>query len=67
MIYGAKFEGVWLCGTAMVRAKNKAEAAKLLNAKLIDDGLHQQSPLTEDDIVVVKRGSPVLILDNGDY
>jgi branched-subunit amino acid aminotransferase/4-amino-4-deoxychorismate lyase len=65
MIYGAKFDGVWLVGTAMVRAKNKQEAAERLQTHLDEMGMPQK--ITEDDIVVFKRGTCVVTLTDGDY
>lgn len=66
MIYGARFEGHWPVGaSAMVRAQNKKEAAKLLQTELESIGLPQE--VTEDDMITFKRGTCVVILDDGNY
>lgn len=66
MIYGAKFNGYWLQGTAMVRAKDKKEAAKLLQVKLKSMGL-TNSKVQDWDIIEFKRRENILILSDGDY
>ena len=66
MIYGVKFKGHYPVGAAaMVRAKNKKEAAKLLQTKLGEIGLPQE--VTEDDMITFNRGTCVVILVDGDY
>lgn len=66
MIYGATFKGVYPVGaSAMIRAQNKKEAAKLLQTKLEEMGLPQT--VTEGDMITFKRGTCVVVLTDGDY
>jgi hypothetical protein len=66
--FGFVFSGLWVGGSGMVKAKNKAEAVKLANEGIVKIGC---TPIPEEDVEtsfwVIEKANQVIILDNGDY
>ena len=62
------FKGRWPVGTAaIVRAKSKEEAAHKMNSALAEANLHQDEPVTPEQMHKFKKSQDVDILRDGDY